>query len=117
RSRKPETGDRHYFNPWREFCGALPSMIDEAQDVRLEAMEQAGHTRRPASWRGFYVGASVFASSLVDGARQVYRDSAINSKPAEHREGICAEKRLIDRISKRSSRGGGGVLEVIGIVV
>jgi len=115
--RYSEATERIFFNPWRDFCAVLPSMIDEAQDVRLEAMETAGRVRRPASWRGFYVGASVFAANRWDGSRQVYRDSAINSKPTEHSEGICAEKRLIDRMSKRTARKGQAVLEVIGIVV
>lgn len=112
-----ESDERRFFNPWREFCARLPSMIDEAQDERLEAKEQDKRARKPASYRQFYVGASMLAYDRSDGRRQLYQDAAFNSKPRQDGDSVCAERRLIGRLEKMNIKDPKANLQVVGIVV
>lgn len=105
------------FNPWREFCAQFPALVDAAYRAREDAIAAHKPTRRNASHRGYYVGASIMAFGVAeDGGRPIYTDSATNTKPREDSDGVCAERRLTDRVQK-ITKATGIIFETVGLVV
>ncbi len=112
---------RTYFNPWRAYCEQLLSMVDSAQDARLSAIDQhkastARGAKRTPSYRGYYVGASILAFDTSEGQQELYTNAAHNTKTRPDADGICAERRLVDRIL-RANRRVEKALEIVGLVV
>lgn len=111
--------DRRYttFNPWREFCSQLPALVDAAYRVREDAIGTHKPASRNASHRGYYVGASIMVfGRSADGGQTILTDAATNTKPRQDSDGVCAERRLTDRVA-RFSRASGMLLETVGLVV
>ncbi|TXG78198.1 hypothetical protein E6P97_00125 [Patescibacteria group bacterium] len=118
-ARKTHHGSReaeYAFNPWRELCLRMPGMVDQAQSARVRAAKQDETAKRPASHRGYYVGASVLAFVQESEELGILELTAVSSKPKPDAEGICAERRLTDRI-QRINRSSGLFYEPIGLVV
>jgi hypothetical protein len=115
------SSERTFFNPWRVYCEQLLNMATAAQDARLAATEQhrasqARGAKRTPSYRGFYVGASVLAFDRSEGEQELYMNTAHNTKTRPDADGICAERRLVDRIL-RANRRVETALEIVGVVV
>lgn len=108
---------REYFNPWREFCLALPSLVSRAHDARVEAELISETAPHPVSHRYFFVGAALLA--VHPETRSTRTEAAYNSKPTEGGARVCAEERVFGRVEKdnRKKSNGGRVFWVPGLVV
>jgi hypothetical protein len=110
-----EHGEREYFNPLGIFCERLPHMVNEAQDARLEALEQSQNAKRhKPNHRDFYVGASVLAVDVEERGEQQF--TAFNTMPTKAAARVCAEKRVVDRLEKLN-RSNEGQWWVVGMVI
>ncbi len=111
-----ESGERLYFNPWRDFCAQLPQFIDEVHAVRQRALNQHKPGTRNASHRGFYVATLHAAYSYGGEENSLVWFTAINSKPRPDSEGICSELRTTTNL-ENLNMAAGKHYDTVGLVV
>lgn len=91
---------RSNYDPYHLFMGGVPFTVDQA---RMAAQNEA------YSYRGFRVGAAVFA--LNPATQETAVLSGANTKSNKHKTKICAERKVLQQAKKA------GLTEAIGIVV
>jgi hypothetical protein len=108
---------RSIFNPWEILCEEIPSMIDEIQSAREDALATPASKKLRPNHRDFYVGAGVLAVSGGTGSsRSRQREVDINTMPTKGGSRVCAEKRVVERVKKSSSGLDAGKW-IVGIVI
>lgn len=89
-----------HFEPYHLFVGMVPYMVEQAR----HAADKEAH-----SYRGFLVGATVFA--VQPSTQEIEMFSAGNLKSKKGKEKVCAEKKALNQAQKA------GFTQVLGIAV
>lgn len=92
------------FNPWSILCHNIGRLVNEAHEVRLEAIKKHdADKRRNPNHRKFYVAAAMLGADPIDYSHVTEVD--INTMTREKGKRVCAEERTKARLDKANSVG------------